>query len=100
MLAYFNPYLSTKVKTDLSDYLNTDALSQQQIDSVWRLVAFYFKRLIPAERSYAIYDKELPAIIHAFEKWRTELESCQFSIQVLTDHENLRYYMSVQKLSR
>ena len=36
--------------------------------------------MIPAECNYEIYDKELLAIVKAFEEWRPELEGAAFPI--------------------
>ena len=46
-----------------------------------------------AECNYDIYNKELLAIIHAFEEWRSELKEAAEQIQVITDHKNLKYFM-------
>ncbi len=45
-----------------------------------------------AERNYAIYDKELLAIIRCFEDWRPELLNQE--IKVLTSHKALEFFMS------
>ncbi|CCO30457.1 Retrotransposable element Tf2 155 kDa protein type 1 [Rhizoctonia solani AG-1 IB] len=46
----------------------------------------------PAELSYDTHDKELLAIIHAFEHWRIFLEGTEHPVTVLTDHKNLEYW--------
>jgi hypothetical protein len=46
-----------------------------------------------------MYDKELMAIIRAFEEWRPELEGVLHPIQVLSDHQNLEYFMSMKLLN-
>jgi len=38
---------------------------------------------------HEIYDKELMAIVKAFEEWRPHLESAKGIIEVLSDHKNL-----------
>ena len=53
-----------------------------------------------AECNYDIYDKELLAIIRAFEEWRPELEGAAEQVQVITDHKNLEYFMTTKQLSR
>jgi len=63
-------------------------------------VAFYSKKHSPAECNYEIYDKELLAIVHAFEEWRPHLEGSRHPIQVLSDHKNLEYFMSTKLLNR
>ena len=45
------------------------------------------------ECNYNIYNKELLIIIHAFEKWRSELEGAAEQVQVITDYKNLEYFM-------
>ncbi len=65
-----------------------------------RPVAFFPKNHSAAECNYEIYDKELLAIIRAFEEWRPELEGSAFPIQVLSDHKNLEYFMSTKKSNR
>ena len=63
-------------------------------------MAFFSKKHSAQEVNYEIYDKELLAIIHAFEEWRPELEGSAFPIKVITDHRNLEYFMSTKQLSR
>ena len=52
-----------------------------------------------AECNYDIYNKELLAIICAFEEWRSELKGAAEQIQVITDHKNLKYFMTNKQLS-
>ena len=54
----------------------------------------------PAESSYEIYDKELLAIVQAFEEWRPELEGSAEPVEVITDHKALDYFMRSRLLSR
>jgi hypothetical protein len=63
-------------------------------------VAFFSKKLAPAECNYEIYDKELLAIVNCLEHWRPELEGTELPIQILTDHKALEYFMSTKKLTR
>jgi hypothetical protein len=63
-------------------------------------VAYFSKKHSPAECNYEIYDKDLLAIVRAFEEWRPHLESAPESIKVLTDHKNLEYFMTTKLLNR
>ncbi|XP_044717105.1 uncharacterized protein HRG_09374 [Hirsutella rhossiliensis] len=58
------------------------------------------KKYDPAECNYEIYDKELLAIVRCFECWRPELQGTHHQITVITDHANLRYFMTTKQLSR
>ena len=100
ILMRFDPEKEILVETDASDYVSAGILSQRDDDNVLRPVAFFSKKHSTAECNYEIYDKELLAIIRAFEEWRPELEGSAFPIQVLSDHKNLEYFMSTKKLSR
>jgi hypothetical protein len=52
-------------------------------------VAFFSKRMTPAQYNYLIYDKNFLNMVLSLEEWRQYLESSQFEITVLTDHKNL-----------
>jgi transposase InsO family protein len=88
------------VETDSSDYVSAGVLSQPNEAGTLHPVAFFSKKLSPAECNYEIYDKELLAIVRAFQEWRPYLESAPTPIQVLTDHRNLEYFMSTKLLNR
>jgi len=63
-----------RLETDASDYDYGAILSQQSNDGPWLPVAYMSKQMLPAERNYVIYDKELLAIIEALKLWRHYLE--------------------------
>ena len=88
------------METDASDYVSAGILSQYGDDGILHPIAFFSKKHSPAECNYEIYDKELMAIVKAFEEWRPELEGAAHPIQVLSDHKNLEYFMSTKLLNR
>ena len=61
-------------------------LSQQQPDGTVRPIAYLSQKLSPAECNYEIYDKELLAIVRAFEEWRPELAGTADPVKVLSDY--------------
>ena len=65
-------------------------------DSILKLVAYYSKKMNPAEYNYMIYDKELLAIIRDFILCKPELASAQEPVKVLTDHRNLEHFMTTK----
>ena len=99
-LLHFDPDKESVVETDSSDYVNAGVLSQYDDDGVLRPVAFFSRRLSPVECNYEIYDKELLAIIRAFEEWRPELQGAAYPVKVITDHKNLEYFTTTKQLSR
>ncbi|ERF68926.1 hypothetical protein EPUS_09504 [Endocarpon pusillum Z07020] len=100
VLQHFDPDLPCTVETDASDDACGGVLFQPNNEGILQPVAYFSKRHAPAESNYEIYDKELMAIVRAFEEWRPELEGSQEPVQVVTDHRNLEYFMSSKQLSR
>jgi hypothetical protein len=99
VLRHFDYDCEIIVETDTSDYVSAGMLSQYDDDGILHPVAFFSKKHSPAECNYEIYDKELMAIVRAFEEWRPELEGVLHPIQVLSNHRNLEYFMSTKLLN-
>jgi hypothetical protein len=75
-------------------------LSQPDPEGILHQVAFFSRKLSPAEVNYDIYDKELMAVVKSFEEWRAELEGADTPVQVISDHKNLQHFMTTKRLSR
>ena len=88
-----------RVEADSSDFATGAVLSQFQ-DENWHPIAFQSKSLSDAERNYDIFDKELLAIIRALDEWRHYLEGASQRFEIWTDHKNLEYFRTSQKLNR
>ena len=67
--------------------------------SQWHPVAFFSRKMIPAETRYETHNGELLAIVEAFKTWQHYLEGCKHKVLVLTDHNNLRRFMDTKSLS-
>jgi hypothetical protein len=91
---HFNPELPTKLETNTSDGVTTGGLSQQYTNQQWYPIGFYSHVLAGAEINWEIHNKELSAIVQAFEKWRPELMSCRSRVGVYSDHRSLEYFMT------
>jgi hypothetical protein len=100
ILIHPNPAKPFIVETDTSDFALGTILSQFGIDGLLHPVAFYSQKLTSAEINYQVYDKELLAIITAFEQWRPYLVGAQHRVQVLTNHKNLLYFTTTRTLNR
>ena len=99
ILCHYNSDLKLVMKTDASDYVSGGILLQYNENDVLHPVVYFFKKHSPAECNYEIYDKELMAIVRAFKEWRPELEGSPTPVEVITDHKNLKYFMSTKQLS-
>ena len=100
LLKHFDPQLSIRIETDASEYALAGILSQLQEDNKqWHPVAFHSRKMIPAERNYKTHDQELLAIVTVFKQWRHYLERSFHPVEVLTDHNNLKYFMGLAQLN-
>ena len=101
ILHHFDPKRHIRVETDASGYAIGGVLSQLTSDDLgrWHPVAFFSRKMIPAETRYETHDGELLAIVEAFKTWRHYLEGSQHEVLVLTNHNNLRRFMETKSLS-
>jgi len=51
------------------------------------------------QRNYEIYNCELLGIIRALEMWRHYLLGSQYPVTIFSDHKNLTYFRTAQKLN-
>ena len=96
-----NPERHIRIETDASGYAIGGVLSQLTSDDSgrWHPVAFFSRKMIPAETRYETHDGELLAIVEAFKTWRHYLEGSRHEVLMLTDHNNLRRFMDTKSLS-
>ena len=92
----FNLNKLLTVKSDSSDCITEEVLSQLNSQSVLHSVIYFFICMSSAECNYDIYNKKLLIIIHAFKEWRSELKDAVKQIQVITDYKNLEYFMIIK----
>ena len=100
ILRHFDPAKACAIEADASDSALGAVCSQYDDEGRLHPVAFYSRKLLPAEMNYQIYDKELLAIVCAFKHSRHYLEFSADITVVLTDHRNLEYFTTTRNLSR
>ncbi|KFZ16177.1 hypothetical protein V501_02352, partial [Pseudogymnoascus sp. VKM F-4519 (FW-2642)] len=103
ILATFDPAKKIILETDSSDFAIGACLNQpdeNDENGKFKPIAYYSRKLSPAELNYDIHDKELLAIVVAFEQWRVYLEGSTYPVQVWTDHKNLIYFTTTKVLNR
>ncbi len=99
ILMHYNSNLLVTVKIDVFDYVVIEVMSQRDDNEQLRSVIYFSFKMLFAECNYEIYDKKLLAIIRAFEKWRLELKDTLNLVEIIFDHKNLEYFMSIKLLS-
>jgi transposase InsO family protein len=103
ILRHFDPAAPLRMETDASGFAVSAILSQMlyagEEHAGWYPIAFWSRKLIPAECNYETHDGELLAIVEGFKQFRHYLEGATHATQVLTDHNNLRGFMGVKQLN-
>ncbi len=99
ILRHYNSDHKIVIEIDASNYVFKDILSQYNENKILHSVAYFSKKHNSVECNYEIYDKELMIIVRTFEKWWSELEDSIYSIEMITNHKNLEYFMSIKQLS-
>ena len=101
ILHHFDPECHIRIETDASGYAIGGVLSQLTSDDSgrWHPVAFFSRKMIPAETRYETHDGEFLAIVEAFKTWRHYLEGSRHEVLVLTNHNNLCRFMDTKSLS-
>ena len=93
LLSYPHTDAPTNIMSDASDTA-VGAVLQQKIGDAWKLIAFFSRRMKPAETRYSTFDRELLAMYLAVKHFQHFVEGRQF--HVLTDHKPLTFAFSTQ----
>jgi hypothetical protein len=88
------------LEMDAFDFALGVVLSRLGVDNLFHLIGFRFCKLSPIKINYEIHDKELLAIVDAFEEWRHLLEGPQHEIIVYSYHKNILYFMMARVLNQ
>ena len=84
-----------RIETDASGYAIGEVFHQLTSNNLgrWYPVAFFSRKMIPAETRYKTHDGKLSAIIEGFKTWKHYLEGFQHKVFILIDHNNLCRFM-------
>ncbi len=80
-------------------YAVMSILSQSDDEDQWHLITFWFRMMINVERNYEMHDQKLLVIVVMFKHWWHYVKNNYYIIEVLTDHNNLKSFMNIQKLN-
>ena len=80
------------MKTDVSESVYADILSQQWKNE-WYSIVYFSRKFSSSELNYSVYDKKLMTIVMSFKQWRHYLKNV-FKIKVWLNHANLKQFMS------
>uniref|UniRef100_A0A0W0GDN4 Reverse transcriptase domain-containing protein n=1 Tax=Moniliophthora roreri TaxID=221103 RepID=A0A0W0GDN4_MONRR len=87
------------IEADASKWATGAVLKQQGSDGELHPCGYISHAFTPTERNYEIYDRELLAITNALKAWEHYLLGGAHPVTVLSDHKNLTYFRTAQKLN-
>jgi transposase InsO family protein len=91
LLHHPDPSAPTALTTDASDVALGAELSQRTKDGTWVPLAFFSKKMNPAQKNYSALGRELLAMYEAVKHFRHFVEGKPFTIW--TDHKPLTFTM-------
>jgi hypothetical protein len=68
------------------------AVLSQRFEKRLHLIAFYSRKIIPAEQNYDIHDKKMLAIVQSMVKWHSWVHGAKHQVLVYSNHESLKYF--------
>ena len=103
VLWHYNANLPVRLETDTSSFAILGILSQQNNEESpekchWHPVAFWSHQMLPVEWNYHAGQMELLAIVMACKHWHHYLDSADTPVNILSDHSNLRNFMTMKEL--
>jgi hypothetical protein len=93
-----NPEYPLRLKTDASDVAHAVWIDQQHPDGSWHTLLLGSHKFKDAEKGWDGPDKELFAIVDAFDRYRKWLAQPGKTVLVYSDHRNLAKFMFTSNL--
>ncbi|RFU77263.1 reverse transcriptase domain [Trichoderma arundinaceum] len=99
VLTMFDPTKQVEIETDASKYAIGGQLGQRDEEGRLHPIAFFSKKLSGPALRYSVYDQEFLGITEAFKEWRHYCIGSMHKVKVFTDHKNIAYFTTTQRLS-
>jgi RNase H-like domain found in reverse transcriptase len=88
-----------QIESNASKVATGAVLTKLDSNGDQHLIAFLSKTFSKTEKKCKIYDRELLGIIRALKKWRHYIQGLGHTMIVYSDHKNLTYFQTAQKLN-
>ncbi len=99
ILRHFDSEWHIHIEINVFNYAVVNILSQSNDENQWHSIAFWFKMMINVKRNYEIHNQKLLVIIAMFKHWQHYVKNSYHTVEVLTDHNNLKSFMNIWKLN-
>ena len=100
VLALPDPSKPFVLETDASNFAVGAVLLQAGSDGMEHPVAFFSRKMLPAETNYPVHDKEILAIASTLKEWQHHLQNARHLVTIRSDHKSLEYFKSPQRLNQ
>ncbi len=97
-LRHFDPELPITIEVDASGFAMA-AILYQEFEGHRHPVAFWSRKMTPAEENYGTPDQELLAMVKCMGHWRHYLEGAKHTITVRSDQDSLRFFNTTKHLN-
>jgi len=98
--AAYNEFLPIELYTDASDKAVSATIEHRYACGHRRPIAFYSRKLNSAEQNYTVHDKELLAIVKAFQHFHSWVHGSPSPVKVWSDHKALQHFLTTTKLTQ
>ena len=99
ILCHYNSDHKIVIKINALNYVFKNILFQYDENEILHSIIYFLKKHNSIKCNYEIYDKELIIIVCAFKKWWSEFKDFIYSVEMITNHKNLEYFMLTKQLS-
>ncbi len=99
ILHYYNSDHKIVIEINALNYVFKDILFQYDENEIFHSITYFSKKHNSIECNYKIYNKRLMIIVCTFKKWQSELEDFIYSVKMIINHKNLKYFMLTKQLS-
>ena len=66
----------------------------------WHFVIYWLQKLSSMKNNYKMHNLKLLAIVETFKQWCHYLKNNKYSVEILTDHNNLHEFINIKTLNK
>ena len=99
ILHHYDFIKKIKIKFDIFNFVVVDIINQQNQFENWRSMTFWSRKIILAKQNYETHDQKLLIIIALFQQWKHYCENVAHSIEIWSNHNNLREFMKQKQFN-
>ncbi len=99
ILCHYNSDHKIMIEINALNYVFENILFQYDENKILHSVVYFLKKHNSIECNYEIYNKEFMIIVCTFKKSWSELKDFIYSVKMIMNHKNSKYFMSIKQLN-